>query len=216
MGCKSPNPAGECRPGRSAHGALQKAKEFVAGGRDIVVDIDLEKFFDRVNHDVLMNRLSRHVDDKRMLKIIGRFLRAGMMSDGVCVSREQGTPQGGPLSPLLSNLLLDDLDKELERRGHCFCRYADDCNIYVQSTKAGERVMQSITQFLEQKLRLRVNREKSAVACVEDRKFLGHRLAARRAPGDRSPEPEAGQGAGSTNHQAQPRHKHRPSDRRTQ
>ena len=146
------------RPGRSAHGALQKAKEFVAGGRDIVVDIDLEKFFDRVNHDVLMSRLSRHVDDKRMLKIIGRFLRAGMMSDGVCVSREQGTPQGGPLSPLLSNLLLDDLDKELERRGHCFCRYADDCNIYVQSTKAGERVMQSITQFLEQKLRLRVNR----------------------------------------------------------
>ena len=164
------------RPGRSAHDALRKAKEFVADGRDIVVDIDLEKFFDRVNHDVLMNRLSRHVDDKRMLKIIGRFLRAGMMSDGVCVARDQGTPQGGPLSPLLSNLPLDDLDKELERRGHCFCRYADDCNIYVQSTKAGERVMQSVTQFLEQKLRLRVNGEKSTVASVEDRKFLGHRL----------------------------------------
>jgi RNA-directed DNA polymerase len=116
------------RPGRGAHDALARAKEFVAGGRDIVVDIDLEKFFDRVNHDILMNRLSRHVADKRMLKIIGRFLRAGMMSEGVCIDRTQGTPQGGPLSPLLANLLLDDLDKELERRGHCFCRYADDCN----------------------------------------------------------------------------------------
>ena len=164
------------RPGRGAHDALRKAKEFVADGRTIVVDIDLEKFFDRVNHDVLMNRLSRHVDDKRMLKIIGRFLRAGMMSNGVCVDREEGTPQGGPLSPLLANLLLDDLDKELERRGHCFCRYADDCNIYVQSRKAGQRVMASATRFLEQKLRLRVNRDKSAVASVQERKFLGHRL----------------------------------------
>ena len=164
------------RPGRSAHDALLKAKEFVADGRSIVVDIDLEKFFDRVNHDVLMNRLSRHVSDKRILKIIGRFLRAGMMSDGVCVSQSEGTPQGGPLSPLLANLLLDDLDKELEKRGHCFCRYADDCNIYVQSMAAGERVMQSVTQFLEQKLRLRVNRDKSAVAPVVERKFLGHRL----------------------------------------
>jgi RNA-directed DNA polymerase len=164
------------RPGRSAHDALLKAKQFVAEGRSIVVDIDLEKFFDRVNHDVLMNRLSQHVSDKRILKIIGRFLRAGMMSEGVCVSRSEGTPQGGPLSPLLANLLLDDLDKELERRGHCFCRYADDCNIYVQSTKAGERVMQSVTSFLEQKLRLRVNRDKSAVASVQERKFLGHRL----------------------------------------
>ena len=164
------------RPGRSAHDALRKAKEFVAGGRDIVVDIDLEKFFDRVNHDVLMNRLSRHVDDKRMLKIIGRFLRAGMMSNGVCLDREEGTPQGGPLSPLLANLLLDDLDKELERRGHCFCRYADDCNIYVQSSKAGDRVMAGVSRFLEQKLRLRVNRDKSAVASVVERKFLGHRL----------------------------------------
>jgi RNA-directed DNA polymerase len=165
------------RPGLSAHDALRKAKEFVAGGRSIVVDIDLEKFFDRVNHDVLMNRLSQHVNDKRILKIIGRFLRAGMMSnDGVCLDRAQGTPQGGPLSPLLANLLLDDLDKELERRGHCFCRYADDCNIYVQSLKAGQRVMASITRFLEQKLRLRVNRDKSAVAFVQERKFLGHRL----------------------------------------
>lgn len=164
------------RPGRSAHDALRKAKEFVAEGRQTVVDIDLEKFFDRVNHDVLMNRLSRHVADKRMLKIIGRFLRAGMMSEGVCIDRGEGTPQGGPLSPLLANLLLDDLDKELERRGHCFCRYADDCNIYVQSPKAGERVMCGVTRFLEQRLRLRVNRDKSAVAAVEERKFLGHRL----------------------------------------
>ena len=129
-----------------------------------------------MNHDVLMNRLSRHVDDKRILKIIGRFLRAGMMSDGVCVSREEGTPQGGPLSPLLANLLLDDLDKELERRGHCFCRYADDCNIYVQSFKAGQRVMSGVIRFLEQKLRLRVNRDKSAVGSVQERKFPGHRL----------------------------------------
>jgi RNA-directed DNA polymerase len=164
------------RTGRSAHDALRRAKVFVGEGRDIVVDIDLEKFFDRVNHDVLMNRLGRHVRDKRVLKIIGRFLRAGLMSDGVCVDREQGTPQGGPLSPLLANLLLDDLDKELEKRGHCFCRYADDCNIYVQSIKAGQRVMASVTQFIERKLRLRVNRDKSAVAFVQERKFLGHRL----------------------------------------
>ena len=164
------------RPGRSAHEALAKAREYVAQGRDIVVDIDLEKFFDKVNHDILMARLGRWVGDKRMLKIIGRFLRAGLMQDGVCVSREQGTPQGGPLSPLLANLLLDDLDKELEKRGHKFCRYADDCNIYVQSKAAGERVLSGITQFLEKKLRLRVNRDKSAVAFITERKFLGHRL----------------------------------------
>jgi RNA-directed DNA polymerase len=164
------------RSGRSAHDALARAKEYVAEGRVIVVDIDLEKFFDKVNHDMLMARLGRWVGDKRMLKIIGRFLRAGMMQNGVCVSREEGTPQGGPLSPLLANLLLDDLDKELEKRGHKFCRYADDCNIYVQSQAAGERVLSSMTAFLEQKLRLRVNREKSAVAYVLERKFLGHRL----------------------------------------
>jgi RNA-directed DNA polymerase len=164
------------RPGRSAHDALAKAKEYVAEGRVIVVDIDLEKFFDKVNHDILMARLGRWVGDKRMLKIIGRFLRAGMMQNGVCVSREEGTPQGGPASPLLANLLLDDLDKELEKRGHKFCRYADDCNIYVQSKAAGERVLASVTTFLEQKLKLRVNREKSAVAFVLERKFLGHRL----------------------------------------
>jgi RNA-directed DNA polymerase len=164
------------RPRRGAHDALKKAKQYVAEGRVIVVDIDLEKFFDKVNHDILMARLGRWVGDKRMLRIIGRFLRAGMMQGGVCMSREEGTPQGGPLSPLLANLLLDDLDKELEKRGHRFCRYADDCNIYVQSQAAGERVLSSVTTFLEQKLKLRVNREKSAVAFVQERKFLGHRL----------------------------------------
>lgn len=161
---------------RGAFTALAKAKEYVAEGRTIVVDMDLEKFFDRVNHDILMARLARHVGDKRLLRIIRRFLEAGMMQDGVCVARHEGTPQGGPLSPLLANLLLDDLDKELERRGHRFCRYADDCNIYVQSRAAGERVLASVTAFLEGTLRLRVNREKSAVAHVEERKFLGHRL----------------------------------------
>jgi RNA-directed DNA polymerase len=164
------------RRGRGAFTALPKAKEYVAEGRTIVVDMDLEKFFDRVNHDILMARLARHVGDKRLLKIIRRFLEAGMMQDGVCVARHEGTPQGGPLSPLLANLLLDDLDKELERRGHRFCRYADDCNIYVRSKAAGERVLASVTSFLEGVLRLRVNREKSAVAHVEERKFLGHRL----------------------------------------
>ncbi len=164
------------RPGRSAHQALHKGKEYVAEGRGIVVDVDLEKFFDRVNHDILMSRLARRVADKRLLRIVRRFLRAGMMSNGVCVERHEGTPQGGPLSPLLANLLLDDLDKELERRGHRFCRYADDCNIYVQSKAAGERVMQSVVAFVEKRLRLRVNRDKSAVAHVSERKFLGHRL----------------------------------------
>lgn len=166
------------RPKKSAHDALHKAQEHVAEGYSIVVDIDLEKFFDRVNHDVLMNRLGRHVGDKRMLCIIGRFLRAGLMDNGICVERWEGTPQGGPLSPLLANLMLDDLDKELERRGHRFCRYADDCNIYVQSIKAGGRVMASVTEFLEKKLKLRVNAGKSAVAHVSERKFLGHRLLA--------------------------------------
>jgi len=164
------------RPGRSAHQALLKAKEYVADGRAIVVDVDLEKFFDRVNHDILMARLARRVSDKRLLRIVRRFLEAGLMQDGVCIDRHEGTPQGGPLSPLLANLLLDDLDKELERRGHTFCRYADDCNIYVRSEASGHRVMASVCQFLEVVLRLRVNREKSAVARVEERKFLGYRL----------------------------------------
>jgi RNA-directed DNA polymerase len=138
----------------------------------------LEKFFDRVQHDVLMARVSRRVKDKRVLALIGRFLRAGMMQNGVCVRREEGTPQGGPLSPLLANILLDDLDKELEKRGHRFCRYADDCNIYVKSEAAGQRVMASVTEFLEQRLKLKVNRQKSAVGQVSERKFLGHRLLA--------------------------------------
>lgn len=164
------------RPGRNAHDALRQGTEYVRDGRGIVVDIDLEKFFDRVNHDTLMARLARRVEDKRLLRIIRRFLEAGMMQNGVCVERHEGTPQGGPLSPLLANLLLDDLDKELERRGHYFCRYADDCNIYVRTREAGERVMATVTSFLEKKLRLHVNREKSAVAYVGERKFLGHRL----------------------------------------
>ena len=164
------------RPGRGAHDALRQASEYVAEGRSIVVDLDLEKFFDRVQHDVLMVRVSRRVKDKRVLALIGRFLRAGMMQNGVCVRREEGTPQGGPLSPLLANILLDDLDKELEKRGHRFCRYADDCNIYVRSEAAGQRVMTSVTEFLEQRLKLKVNRQKSAVGHVSERKFLGHRL----------------------------------------
>lgn len=148
----------------------------MAEGRTIVVDMDLEKFFDRVNHDILMARLARRIGDKRLLSIIRRFLEAGLMQDGVCVARYEGTPQGGPLSPLLANLLLDDLDRELARRGHTFCRYADDCNIYVRSQAAGERVLASITAFLEGRLRLRVNRQKSAVAHGSERKFLGYRL----------------------------------------
>ena len=164
------------RPGRSAHDALKAGSAFVEEGREIAVDLDLEKFFDRVNHDILMSRLARHVEDTRLLGLVRRFLQSGMMQTGVCVRREEGTPQGGPLSPLLANLLLDDLDKELERRGHCFCRYADDCNIYVCSQKAGERVMESVTRFLETRLKLKVNRAKSAVALVWERKFLGYRL----------------------------------------
>jgi RNA-directed DNA polymerase len=164
------------RPGRGAHEALRQASEYVAQGRNIVVDLDLEKFFDRVQHDVLLARVSRKIRDKRVLALIGRFLRAGMMQNGVCVRREEGTPQGGPLSPLLANILLDDLDKELEQRGHRFCRYADDGNIYVKSEAAGQRVLTSVTEFLEQRLKLKVNRQKSAVGHVSERKFLGHRL----------------------------------------
>jgi RNA-directed DNA polymerase len=166
------------RPGRSAHHALRQAREYVAGGYQIVVDLDLEKFFDRVNHDVLMARLARRIGDRRLLRIVRCFLESGIMRDGVCIERQEGTPQGGPLSPLLANLLLDDFDKELEGRGHRFCRYADDCNIYVRSQAAGERVMASVTAFLEGKLKLRVNRQKSAVAPVWERQFLGHRLNA--------------------------------------
>jgi RNA-directed DNA polymerase len=166
------------RRGRGAYDALAQAKRYVAEGRTIVVDLDVEKFFDRVNHDILMSRLARRVGDKRLLKIIRRFLETGMMQEGVCVERHEGTPQGGPLSPLLANLLLDDLDRELERRHHAFCRYADDCNIYVRSQAAGERVLASVTTFLEGRLKLRVNRTKSAVSPVQGRKFLGYRLLA--------------------------------------
>jgi RNA-directed DNA polymerase len=162
------------RPGRSAHQALDRAKEHVAAGRRWVVDMDLEKFFDRVNHDVLMARLARRVEDKRILKLIRRYLQAGMMEGGVTSPRHEGTPQGGPLSPLLSNVLLDELDRELERRGHCFVRYADDCNIYVCSRPAGERVLDSVERFLRMRLRLTVNREKSAVDRPWKRKFLGY------------------------------------------
>ena len=164
------------RPGRSAHQALQSAREHVASGKAWVVDLDLEKFFDRVNHDVLMSRLARRIGDKRLLRLIRRYLEAGVLSDGVVVTRVEGTPQGGPLSPLLANILLDEFDKELERRGHVFCRYADDCNIYVSSKRAAERVMSSMTQFLETRLKLRVNRAKSAVARPSERKFLGMRI----------------------------------------
>lgn len=164
------------RPGRSAHQALSAAREHVASGKGWIVDLDLEKFFDRVNHDVLMSRLARKVCDKRLLKLIRRYLEAGVMIDGVVVSRVEGTPQGGPLSPLLANILLDEFDKELERRGHAFCRYADDCNIYVGSRRAAERVMASLMHFLETRLKLRVNRTKSAVARPPERKFLGMRI----------------------------------------
>jgi RNA-directed DNA polymerase len=170
------------RPNRSAQQAVLKAREYVSEGRRWVVDIDLEKFFDRVNHDILMSRLARRIKDKRVLRLIRRYLQAGMMSNGLTTARREGTPQGGPLSPLLSNILLDELDKELERRGHKFCRYADDCNIYVQSRSSGERVMKSITSFLERRLRLKVNAEKSAVARPWERKFLGYSMTSNRKP----------------------------------
>lgn len=162
------------RPGRSAHQALDRARDHIASGHRWVVDMDLEKFFDRVNHDVLMSRLARRIADKRILKLIRRFLQAGIMEGGVTSPRSEGTPQGGPLSPLLSNVLLDELDRELERRGHRFVRYADDCNIYVRSRRGGERVLDSVTRFLEKRLRLKVNREKSAVDRPWKRKFLGY------------------------------------------
>ncbi|MEO6723950.1 MAG: group II intron reverse transcriptase/maturase [Blastocatellia bacterium] len=170
------------RPGRSAQQAVLAAREYAAEGRRWVVDLDLEKFFDRVNHDVLMSRLTRRISDKRLLGLIRRYLQAGMMTGGAVSPRAEGTPQGGPLSPLLSNILLDDLDKELERRGHKFCRYADDCNIYVRSKVAGERVMKSVTEFLSKRLRLKVNTEKSAVARPWERKFLGYSMTWHKQP----------------------------------
>jgi RNA-directed DNA polymerase len=161
------------RPGRSAHQAVARAQQYIAEGFTYVVDLDLEKFFDRVNHDKLMGQIAKRVEDKRLLKLIRAFLNAGVMEGGLVSPSVEGTPQGGPLSPLLSNLVLDELDRELERRGHGFARYADDCNIYVRSERAGQRVMESISNFIVMELKLKVNSEKSAVAKPQERKFLG-------------------------------------------
>ena len=164
------------RPKRSAHQALKAASEHVKSGKEWVVDIDLARYFDQVNHDILMSRLARVIGDKVLLKLIRRFLQAGMMVNGVVMERQAGTPQGGPLSPLLSNIMLNELDWELESRGHSFCRYADDCNIYVSSEQAGRRVMESVKRFLATRLKLQINEAKSAVAQVNTRQFLGYRI----------------------------------------
>jgi len=166
------------RPGRSAHQAVAQAQQYIAAGYSWVVDLDLEKFFDRVNHDKLVGEIAKRVEDKRLLKLIRAFLNAGVMENGLVSPSVEGTPQGGPLSPLLSNLVLDELDRELGRRGHRFVRYADDCNIYVRSERAGQRVMESITSFIMQKLKLKVNEAKSAVARPQERKFLGFSFTA--------------------------------------
>lgn len=170
------------RPNRSAHDAVRKAKEYIQEGYRWVVDMDLEKFFDKVNHDRLMSTLAKRVKDKPLLKLIRKYLQAGVMINGVVSSTEEGTPQGGPLSPLLSNIVLDELDKELEERGHKFVRYADDCNIYVKSKRAGERTMASIQLFIERKLRLKVNEKKSAIDRPWKRKFLGFSFTSSKEP----------------------------------
>ncbi|HHY66709.1 MAG TPA: group II intron reverse transcriptase/maturase [Alicyclobacillus sp.] len=169
------------RPGRRAHEAVKKARQYVEEGYEWAVDMDLEKFFDRVNHDILMARVVRKVTDKRVLKVIRRYLQAGIMVNGVVMEREEGTPQGGPLSPLLANILLDDLDKELEKRGHKFVRYADDANIYVRSKRAGERVLASVRTFLQERLRLKLNEQKSTVDRPWKLKFLGFSMYKRKA-----------------------------------
>jgi RNA-directed DNA polymerase len=166
------------RPGHSAHQAVAEAQQYVRKGRSWVVDLDLEKFFDRVNHDRLMAAVARRIADKRLLSLIRAYLKAGVMEDGLVGTTEEGTPQGGPLSPLLSNLVLDELDRELEKRNHCYVRYADDCNIYVRSRQAGERVKRSITRFISNRLKLKVNEQKSAVARPAVRKFLGFSMTA--------------------------------------
>jgi RNA-directed DNA polymerase len=166
------------RPRRSAHHAVAQAQQYIAQGYGWVIDLDLEKFFDRVNHDKLMSQIAKRIEDKRLLKLIRAFLNAGVMENGLVSPSVEGTPQGGPLSPLLSNLVLDELDRELERRGHRFVRYADDCNIYVRSERAGQRVMESISRFITQKLKLKVNEAKSAVARPQERKFLGFSFTA--------------------------------------
>ncbi|WP_343834657.1 reverse transcriptase domain-containing protein, partial [Bacillus horti] len=162
--------------------AVRKAKEYIRKGYRWVVDIDLEKFFDQVNHDRLMNKLAEKIDDKRLLKLIRLYLQSGIMLNGVVMESTEGTPQGGPLSPLLSNIVLDELDKELEKRGHHFVRYADDANIYVKTRKAGERVMSSITTFIERKLKLKVHQEKSAIDRPWKRKFLGFSFTVHKDP----------------------------------
>jgi RNA-directed DNA polymerase len=161
------------RPRRSAHQAVARAQEYIRQGNRIVVDLDLEKFFDRVNHDILMSRVAKRIRDKRLLKLIRSYLTSGVMENGLVGPTNEGTPQSGPLSPLLSNLMLDDLDRELEQRGHFFVRFADDSNIYVKSERAGERVMESVSRFITTKLKLSINWEKSAVARPQERKFLG-------------------------------------------
>src|SRR3990170_5132091 len=175
------------RPERNAHQAIKRAKEYQTEGKKWVMDMDLAKFFDEVNHDILMSKVAKRVKDKKLLLLIRRYLQAGVMEDGVVSASEKGTPQGSPLSPLLSNIMLDDLDKELERRGHAFCRYADDCNVYVKSEKAGQRVLESITAFVEKKLKLKVNSDKSAVARAHQRKFLGYSFTWHKQPKIRVP-----------------------------
>jgi RNA-directed DNA polymerase len=168
------------RPGRSAHGAVVKAREYQQSGKRWAVDMDLKQFFDEVDHDILMSRLGKKIKDKQLKRLLNAFLKAGVQCGDEILPTEKGTPQGGPLSPLLSNILLDDLDKELERRGHSFCRYADDCNIYVASRRAGERVLQSVTEFVETELKLKVNRAKSAVDRPWKRTFLGFSFTSHR------------------------------------
>lgn len=170
------------RPRRSAHDAVKKAKSYLTDGNRWVVDIDLEKFFDKVNHDRLMGTLAKRIEDKRLLKLIRKYLKSGIMINGLVTTSEEGTPQGGPLSPLLSNIVLDELDTELEKRGHKFVRYADDCNIYVKSKKAGNRVMNSVTSYIEGKLKLKVNLDKSAVDRPWKRKFLGFSFTIHKEP----------------------------------
>ena len=180
------------RPGRNAHQAVQAAKKYVAEGKRWVVDMDLEKFFDRVNHDLLMGKLAEKIDDARVLKLIRRYLEAGMMADGITQARKEGTPQGGPLSPLLSNILLTELDRELEARQLSFCRYADDCNIYVGSERAGMGLLHSLTCFLQERLKLKVNQAKSAVAQPWRRKFLGYSVTWHSKPKLRIARPSLG------------------------
>jgi RNA-directed DNA polymerase len=179
------------RPGRNAHQAVAQAQAYIAQGFSIVVDLDLEKFFDQVCHDRLMSRLAQRIADKRVLKLIRAYLHAGILENGLITVPEAGTPQGSPLSPFLSNVVLDELDKELERRGHRFCRYADDSNIYVRSRRAGERVMASISRFITHRLKLKVNAQKSAVDCPQNRSCLGFSLTGGKAPGRRQVAPKA-------------------------